>query len=111
MADLYFMPNTRNKEDLHFKGKHIDKFLSKYECYVDRAHLTEVQRCEDLRFYFSKREKRVLDILKGYQNRNWSQLIEELLLLYTSSSKSYAIAPLEEKSRWKDPKSEFGDLR
>ena len=105
------MPNPHDKKDLHFKGKHIDKFLSKYECYVDCAHLTEVQRCEDLHFYFSKQEKWVLDILKGYQNRNWSQLIKELLLLYTSLSKSYAIALSEEKSRWKDPRSEFEDLR
>ena len=105
------MPNPCDKEDLHFKGKHINLFLSKYECYADRAHLTEVQRCEDLRLYFSKQEKRVLDILKGYQNRNWSQLIEELLLLYTSSSELYIIALHEEKSRWKDPRSEFEDLR
>ena len=47
-------PNPCNKEDLHFKGKRINLFLSKYECYADRAHLTEVQRCEDLRLYFSK---------------------------------------------------------
>src|SRR5260221_14694289 len=105
------MPNPCDKEDLHFKGKHINLFLSKYECYADCAHLTEVQRCEDLRLYFSKREKQVLDILKGYQNHNWSQLIKELLLLYTSSSKSYTITLCEEKSRWKDPRSEFGDLR
>ncbi len=105
------MPNPRNKEDLHFKGKHINVFLSKYECHADRARLTEVQRCEHLRLYFSKREKSVLDILEGYQNHNWSQLIEELLPLYTSLSESYTIALHEEKSRWKDPRSEFKDLR
>ena len=52
-----------------------------------------------------------MDILKGYQNHNWSQLIKELLPLYTSLSKSYTITLCEEKSRWKDPRSEFWDLR
>src|SRR5258707_69958 len=105
------MPNPCDKEDLHFKGKHINVFLSKYECHADRACLTEVQRCDHLRLYFSKREKSVLDILEGYQNRNWSQLIEELLPLYTSASELYNITLHEEKSRRKDTRSEFKDLR
>src|SRR5258708_28387173 len=106
------MPNPCDKDCLHFKGKRIDKFLSKYKCYADRARLTEVQRCEELRRYFSRRERPVLDVLEGHRNRNWSQLIEELLSLYTASSELYAWALYEEKSRWKDLGSrEEGALR
>src|SRR5260221_6283294 len=86
--DLVSMPNPQEKGLLHFKGKRIDAFLSKYEYYADHAHLTKVGRCMTLRLYFSKKEKEVLDILKGYDYHNWSQLKRELQYLYSSSSDS-----------------------
>src|SRR5260370_25871336 len=77
------MPDPYDKKFLHFKGKDIDSFLSKYEHYVDQACLTEVRRCESLWMYFSKKERRYLDILKGYQSCNWSQLKDEVWPSYT----------------------------
>src|SRR5260370_33824561 len=81
---LCAMPDPYDKKFLHFKGKYIDGFLSKYEYCADRAHLTDDKRCEELWWYFSKRERRYLEILDGYQIRNWSQLKDELRPAYTS---------------------------
>src|SRR5258708_23735357 len=41
-------------------------------------------KCEEIQIYFSKREKRVLDVLDGYAVGNWEALKEELRSLYTS---------------------------
>ena len=56
VGDMLLMPNPRNKGLLHFKGKDIDVFLSKFEYHADCARLTELQRCEFLHLYFSKKE-------------------------------------------------------
>src|SRR5258707_12960601 len=86
--DLVSMPNPQEKGLLHFEGKRIDAFLSKYENYADHAHLTEVGRCTTLCLYFSKKEKEVLDILEAYRYNNWIQLKREIKSLYSSSSQS-----------------------
>src|SRR5258708_5118229 len=95
------MPNPCDKEPLHFKGRDIDVFLSKYEGYADRAHLTEFQRCEFLRLYFSKKERRVLDILKGFQCCDWDKLKEKFWSLYASSCASGSVSPLRERYKSK----------
>src|SRR6266436_8982720 len=92
MADPCSMPNPCDKGSLHFKGKDIDVFLSKFEYYADHAHLTKFQRCDFICLYFSKRERKVLDILEGFQCRNWSKLKEELWSLYSSSCASGSIS-------------------
>ena len=92
MADPCSMPNPRDKGTLYFKGKDIDVFLSKFESYADRARLTEFWRCEFLRLYFSKKERRVLDVLEGYRCHSWDQLKEELWSLYASSCASGSIS-------------------
>src|SRR5258707_13114101 len=92
MADSCSMPNPRDKGSLHFKGKDIDVFLSKFEYYTDRARLTEFQRCDFIRLYFSKKERKVLDILEGFQCRDWGKLKEELWSLYSSSCTSHSIS-------------------
>ena len=86
MSVPLLMPSPRDKGTLKFKGKKIDEFLSKFEYYAECAQLTEPEKCRDIRFYFSKQEIEVLDILEGYQDRNWRQLKRELQSLYTSSS-------------------------
>src|SRR5258708_15880230 len=96
MADPCSMPNPRDKGSLHFKGKDIDVFLSKFEYYADHAHLTEFQRCDFIHLYFSKRERKVLDILKGFQHRNWDQLKEELWSLYSPLCASHSISSYTE---------------
>ena len=85
MSVVMHMPSHRDKDTLRFKGKKINEFLVKFEYYAERARLTEREKCRNIRFYFSKKEKEVLDILEGYQNRNWSQLKKELESLYSSS--------------------------
>src|SRR5258707_13730298 len=108
--DYESMPNPRNKGSLHFKGKDIDVFLAKYEGSADRAHLTEFQRCEFVRLYFSKKERRVLDILEGYRCRSWDKLKEELWSLYSSSCASGTLSPYAEKYKPKydrEAKNEF----
>src|SRR5258708_7424392 len=108
--DLVSMPNPQEKGLLHFKGKRIDAFLSKYEYYADHAHLTKVGRCMTLRLYFSKKEKEVLDILEGYHYHNWSQLKRELQSLYSSSSDS-DISLHTEKSKLKHNRVSDSDIR
>src|SRR5258707_15872781 len=91
------MPNPHDKDSLHFKGRDIDVFLSKYEGYADHACLTEIQRCKFLHLYFSKKERRVLDILEGFQCHDWDKLKEELWSLYASSCASGSVSPLRER--------------
>src|SRR5258708_1393541 len=96
MAKLCSMPNPHNKGTLHFKGKDIDVFLSKFEFYADHADLTKFQRCDFICLYFSKKERKVLDILEGFQCHNWGKLKEELWSLYSSSCTSCSISSYPE---------------
>ncbi len=81
---LSHMPSPRGKNTLRFRGKDIDGFLSEYEHFALHANLMDRVKCEEIRIYFSKREKRVLDVLDGYAAGNWEALKEELRSLYTS---------------------------
>src|SRR5258705_12950924 len=110
MANLCSMPNPRDKGSLHFKGKDIDVFLSEFEYYADHAHLTEFQRCNFIHLYFSKKERRVLDILEGYQCRSWDQLKEELWSLYSSSCASHSISSYTELKYDREVRHEFAGL-
>ncbi len=83
---LSHMPSPHDKNTLHFRGKDIDGFLSEYEHFALHANLTDRVKCEEIWIYFSKREKRVLDVLDGYAVGNWEALKEELRLLYMSSA-------------------------
>ncbi len=96
LSDMLLMPNPHNKGSLHFRGKDIDVFLSKFEYHADHAHLTEFERCEFICLYFSKKEKEFLDILEGFQCHNWDQLKEELWSMYSSSCSSGSISPYAE---------------
>ncbi len=80
---LCAMPDPYDKIFLHFKGKYINSFLSKYKYCADHAHLMDDQRCEELWWHFSKRERRYLEILDGYWSHNWSQLKDKLWSAYT----------------------------
>ena len=80
------MPSTRGRRALRFRGKDIDGFLLEYERNALRANLTDEAKCEEIRFYFTKKEKRVLDILEGYITRNWNILKGQLWSLYMSSA-------------------------
>ncbi len=104
------MPNPRDKGSLHFKGKDIDVFLSKFEYYTDRARLTEFQRCDFIRLYFSKKERKVLDILEGFQCRNWGKLKEELWSLYSSSCTLHSISSYTEPKYDQEVRHEFAGL-
>ena len=87
------MPSPRGKNALQFKGKGIDEFLAEYEHNAEMAQLTSEKKCRDVKLYFGKKEKRVLEVLAGYRTRNWSQLKEELRSLYTSSYEKRAYQP------------------
>src|SRR5258705_3082466 len=91
IGDLPSMPNPHDKGSLHFKGKDIDLFLAKFKDYADCAHLTKFQRCNFICLYFLK-ERKVLDILKGFLCHNWDKLKEELWSLYSSSCTSGSIS-------------------
>ncbi len=64
-----------------------------YEHFAIHANLTDEVKYEEVRIYFSKREKRVLDILEGYQTSDWVKLKRELRSLYTSSAKRRVYQP------------------
>ena len=87
------MPSPRGKNSLRFRGKDIETFLTEYEHFAIHANLTDEAKCEEVRIYFSKREKRVLDILEGYQTSDWVKLKRELRSLYTSSAERRVYQP------------------
>ena len=72
------MPSPRGKNSLRFRGKDIESFLTEYEHFVAHVNLTDDVKCEEVRIYFSRKEKRVLDVLDGYLNQDWSKLTEQL---------------------------------
>ncbi len=82
---LLHMPGLRGKNSLHFWGKNILEFLMEYERAAQQANLMNMKRCQEIRIYFARKEKQVLDVLEGYINEDWQALKRELLSLYTSS--------------------------
>ena len=76
----------RGKSSLHFQGKDIKEFLVEYERSADHANLTNAKKCQEIRIYFARKEKRVLDVLESYTNEDWQGLKRELKSLYTSSA-------------------------
>src|SRR5258707_14422159 len=87
------MPSPRGKNSLHFHGKDIEEFLTEYEHFAEHANLTENKKCQEIRIYFAKKEKCVLDVLSGYCEENWRSLKRELRSLYTSSSERCTYQP------------------
>src|SRR5258708_36444628 len=87
------MPSTRGKSSLRFRGKNIEEFLMEYEHFAEHANLTEEKKCQEIRIYFAKKEKRVLNVLEGYLTGNWRSLKRELRSLYTSSSEKRTYQP------------------
>src|SRR5260221_9651960 len=77
------MPGICGKNSLCFCGKNILEFLTEYQCAAEHANLTNEKKCQELRIYFTKKEKCVLDVLEGYINEDWQEL-KELMSLYTS---------------------------
>src|SRR5258708_11015258 len=87
------MPRPRGKNSLRLRGKDIEALLTEYKHFAIHANLTDEAKCEEVRIYFSKREKRVLDILEGYQTSDWVKLKQELRLLYMSSAERRVYQP------------------
>ncbi len=90
---LSHMPSPWGKSSLCFHGKDIDEFLSEYEHFAVHANLTDKKKCKEIRIYFAKKEKRVLDMLNSYLTRDWHGLKRELRSLYTSSAERQAYQP------------------
>ncbi len=78
------MPGIHGKNSLCFHGKNILEFLMEYQCAAEHANLTNEKKCQELRIYFTKKEKHILDVLEGYINEDWQELKKELMSLYTS---------------------------
>src|SRR5260370_29724187 len=89
------MPSPRGKNSLRFRGKDIESFLTEYEHFAAHANLTDEVKCEEIRIYFSKREKRVLDVLGGYQTLDWDNLKEQLRSLYMLSAEGKVDQPID----------------
>src|SRR5258708_23243956 len=87
------MPSPRGKSSLRFRGKNIEEFLMEYEHFAEHANLTEEKKCQEVRIYFARKEKRVLDVLEGYVTGNWRSLKRELRSLYTSSAEKKTYQP------------------
>ncbi len=52
-----------------------------------------MKRCQEIRIYFARKEKRVLDVLEGYINEDWQALKRELLSLYMSLEEEKTYQP------------------
>src|SRR5258706_10638998 len=52
-----------------------------------------MKRCQEIRIYFARKEKWVLDVLEGYVNKDWQALKRELLSLYTSLEEEKTYRP------------------
>src|SRR5258705_3285261 len=87
------MPGLHGKNSLHFWGKNILEFLMEYEQAAEQANLMDMKRCQEIRIYFARKEKWVLDVLEGYINEDWQALKRELLSLYTSSEEEKTYRP------------------
>ncbi len=87
------MPSPHGKNSLHFCGKNIEEFLTKYEHFAKHANLTENKKCQEICIYFTKREKCILDVLSSYCEENWRSLKRELCSLYMSSSEKCTYQP------------------
>src|SRR6266436_974789 len=87
------MPSLQGKNSLHFRGKDIEGFLNGYEHYTIHANLMDKVKCKEIQIYFSKREKRVLDVLDGYAEGDWEGLKMELRSLYMSSAEKKTYQP------------------
>ncbi len=90
---LLWMPSPHGKNSLRFRGKDIEEFLTEYEHFAEHANLTENKKCQEICIYFTKKEKRILDVLSGYREENWRSLKRELHSLYMSSSKRRTYQP------------------
>src|SRR5258708_22146896 len=86
------MPGLHGKNSLHFWGKNILEFLMEYEQAAQQANLTDVKRCQEIRIYFARKEKWVLDVLEGYINEDW-QVLKRELSLYTSLEEEKTYRP------------------
>ena len=82
---LSWMPSLHSKNSLCFQGKDIEGFLTEYEHFASHVNLTDEAKCKEIWIYFTKKEKWVLDILKGYAMLNWNNLKGQLWSLYMSS--------------------------
>ncbi len=87
------MLSPHGKNSLCFRGKNIEGFLTEYEHFTIHANLTDEVKCEEIWIYFSKREKRVLDVLDAYGAGNWEGLKMELGSLYTSLAERKTYQP------------------
>src|SRR5258705_4586155 len=87
------MPSPRGKNSLRFRGKDVDSFLVEYEHFMTHMNLTNEMKCKEIRIYFSKKEKQVLDVLEGYVTSNWEDLKQGLKSLYTSSAERKIYQP------------------
>ena len=90
---LSHMPSPHSKNSLQFCGKDIEEFLTEYEHAAEHANLTDEKRCEEIRIYFSRKEKQVLEVLDGYVQGDWRSLKRELRSLYTSSAERKMYQP------------------
>ena len=87
------MPSPRGKSSLCFQGKDIEEFLVEYKRSADHANLMNAKKCQEIRIYFVRKEKCVLDVLKSYTNEDWQGLKRELKSLYMSSAKKKTYRP------------------
>ncbi len=65
------MLSPHGKNSLCFHGKDIEDFLTEYEHFAEHVNLTSEKKCEEIRIYFAKKEKCVLDVLEGYLSGDW----------------------------------------
>ena len=87
------MPSPQGKSSLCFQGKDIEEFLVEYKRSADHANLMNVKKCQEIRIYFVRKEKHVLDVLESYTNEDWQGLKRELKSLYMSSAKKKTYQP------------------
>src|SRR5260370_5435697 len=91
MAHKMLSPD--GKEALHFHGKDIDGFLGEYETAAQNSSLTDTQKCEGIRIYFSRKQKELLDVLPSFQAKDWIALKKQLESLYTSTAQKKVYQP------------------
>ena len=87
------MPSPHGRNSLWFQGRDVEDFLSEYEHFAEHANLMEDMTCREIRVYFSKRERRVLDVLDSYAHGDWGALKQDLRSLYTSLAEKRTYQP------------------
>jgi len=76
MIPTFYAPGMmpRPRQPLYFDGTDVSEFLRRWNIECEDFGINEPKKCARLPYYCSKEVKEVVEILDGYEERNWTKL-------------------------------------